>query len=430
MKNLLSAAFALVILSACHQEQKGLVDALLIDSLMRTTVPSPIAATNAQELSFWRSRINPLSPGFVSETKYAGCLSLSFHLGGAIDSLKKADSILQRIGVDFNHHEASAELGMAAHCITEHRFSEADSFLQCAHRIGLRPYESLVSSFDVDFELGRYTAAKTELNGIRSSNDYNYFFRKSKIDHLDGELDSSIGDMIRAAALAHSNDYLEGVALANAGDLYLHAGDLSQARDAYIRCIVLNNADYHSWLGLGWIALAHDGNILLADKIFRFAQSKTRLPDPLFRLEQAAAVRHDRLLQERAARAFVREATAPVYGRMYNKYLIQLYTGILAEPACAESLAKDELNNRATPQTYAWYAWALLANHKIDAAYSIFRQYVSGQPLEGLELYWMGRLMERLNKNYNAHAFYTAAGKTRYDLDPADAGYILTRLEE
>ncbi|HLZ88353.1 MAG TPA: hypothetical protein VKQ52_13955, partial [Puia sp.] len=75
-------------------------------------------------------------------------------------------------------------------------------------------------------------------------------------------------------------------------------------------------------------------------------------------------------------------------------------------------------------------AWALLADDKKDKAYAVFQQQVSGKPLEATELYWMGRLMEGMGKRYNAGEFYKAAGKTRYDLDPADAAYIRKALEE
>ena len=43
---------------------------------------------------------------------------------------------------------------------------------------------------------------------------------------------------------------------------------------------------------------------------------------------------------------------------------------ILAKP---KVLHKDELNNRATPQTYAWYAYTLFENNKKDAAYKVFQ---------------------------------------------------------
>ena len=103
---------------------------------------------------------------------------------------------------------------------------------------------------------------------------------------------------------------------------------------------------------------------------------------------------------------------------MYNKYLIELYTGILHTPEKAEQISADELHNRATPQTYAWYAWSLFANHKKENAYKIYQQHISGKPLEGLELYWMGKLMSGLGKGYNAKEYFKAAWENRFDLSP------------
>ena len=45
------------------------------------------------------------------------------------------------------------------------------------------------------------------------------------------------------------------------------------------------------------------------------------------------------------------------------------------------------------------------ADHKSAEAYNIYQQQVSGKPLEGLELYWMGKLMQELKKGYNAKQF-------------------------
>jgi len=115
---------------------------------------------------------------------------------------------------------------------------------------------------------------------------------------------------------------------------------------------------------------------------------------------------------------------------MYNKYTIEIYTGILNQPAKAETLAKNELNNRATPQTYAWYAYAMFMNGKKDEAYKLFEQHVSGQPLEGLELYYMGKLMKGMGKGYNARQFFKAAEKNLYDLSPAMQKDVAKNLEE
>jgi len=131
-----------------------------------------------------------------------------------------------------------------------------------------------------------------------------------------------------------------------------------------------------------------------------------------------AQQRGDKALEKQYANAFITRATDTIYGRMYNKYVIEIYTGILNEPAKAEMLAKDELNNRTTPQAYAWYAYTLFKNNKKDEAYRVFEKYVSGQPLEGLELFYMGKLMKGLDKGYDANEFFKAAEKNKYDLSP------------
>jgi hypothetical protein len=115
---------------------------------------------------------------------------------------------------------------------------------------------------------------------------------------------------------------------------------------------------------------------------------------------------------------------------MYNRYLIELYTGILHEPARAEAIAKSELQNRAMPQTYAWYAWALHCNNKTAEAQKIFESHVSGKPLEGLELYWMGKYMQAQGKGYNAKQFFKAAYKNQYDLDPSMTSDLQKALDE
>jgi tetratricopeptide (TPR) repeat protein len=428
-KFLPSLCFA-ALFGSCSHEQKNITSNQFVDSTINHFSVPEIVKQNDQEMEFWKNRINPSMPGFLNESRYAGCLNMRFRFWGDINDLQKADSILKKVNRDYNYKEASVDLALTAHCISEHQFMKADSFLQKAKQLGIKPYESNSISFDVDFELGKYTDAKAELNAIESPDDYGYFFRKSKMFHLDGMLDSSIKYMLRAAALSNNNKYLKGVALSNAADLYIHSGELQNAYDLYKQCIQMNGADFHSMTGIGWIALVHDNNDSLAERIFSFVQSKNKLPDALFKLEQMAEAKHDAAAQLKYAEAFKEKATDTLFGRMYNKYLLQLYTGILQNPEQAESITKDELNNRANPQTYAWYAWALFSNNKKEEAYKVFQEHVSGKPLEGLELYWMGKMMDGLDKKYNAIAFFKAAYKNKYDLDPSMAMFIEKRLAE
>jgi hypothetical protein len=429
-KKIVSAGFLITLVCGCNNRTEPVVNAGFIDSLITHYSEPAFVRINQEVMGFWKDRIHPKNPGLVSESKYAGALATSFHYFGDIRELKEADSVMRKVDSDFNHREGQANLTLLRYSIMQHRFREADNYLQKAKQIGLKKYDVLTSSFDVDFELGRYSSAGFELKEMHGPIDYGYFFRRSKLDHLHGMMDSSIHAMLRAASLEPGSEYLEQVAFGSVGDLYLHAAELRKAADYYIKSLRLGGADFHSLLGLGWIALVKDKNYTQAEKIFAFVQQKNKLPDPILKLSQLEDAIGDSLKQKQYARQFEKLATNPIYGNMYNKYLIELYTNILQEPVKAAILSRSELDNRATPQTYAWYAWSLFCNNRKQEAYAVFQRSVSGQPLEGLELYWMGKLMQGLNKGYNANQFFQAAYKNKYDLSPGILRDLEKQLEE
>jgi tetratricopeptide (TPR) repeat protein len=403
---------------------------MFIDSLVtHYSIPQAVK-DNAADMEFWKSRISANTPDYSNTLKYAGTLMGRFHLLGDIRDIKIADSLLQELAIDYNGKEAGPYFSLVSHYILQHRFNDADSVFEIARAIGLKKYETALVAFDINFELGRIALAQQSLKEIRNENDYGYQFRKSKLMHYNGELDSSIKAMQKAVDNAGRDEALRLAALSNVGDLYIHAGKLDKAYDCFVQCVKANAADMHSIMGIGWIALVKDKKDSLAEKIFRFAAGKTRSPDPLFKLIAVAEQRGDSILQLNYARAFEQKVNDSLYGNMYNKYLIQLYTGIMHEPAKAESIAKKELDHRSTPQTYAWYVWSLLNNNKKEEAFTVYEKYVSGKPLEGLELYWMGKLMQELNKGYNAKKFFIEAKKNLYDLSPAVQADVSKSLAE
>lgn len=417
-------------LASCKTENKPIVSATFIDSLISHYTDTAILNASATEIQFWMNRIDPLKPGLVNELKYASALVDHFQLTGNIVYLLSADSILHAADQAFNQKETGPKLALLRNSILQHRFKVADSIFQLAKAIGIKNYESASMGFDVAFELGHYGLAEYELKKMADPTDYGYHFRKAKLAHYKGQLDTAIASMHRATALAGGNIFLKQAALTNEGDLQLHNGKAQLAYELFVRSIRLQSADLYAVAGLGRIALMHDKNDTLAEKIFRFVQSKTKAPDLLFKLAQVAEARGDSVQQKKRANEFVSVVTAPAYGNMYNKYLLELYTGILHEPAKATAIAQKELQNRSTPQTQAWYVWALYCNNNAAAAEKIYRQQVSGKPLEGMELYWMGKYMLAQNKGYNAKQYFKAAYKNRYDLGPGMVKDLEKMLEE
>lgn len=401
-------------MDSCNKSET-LIKPAFIDSLITYYTPSQSSIVNEKDLEFWKQRADSEPENFVDLTKYCSALVGRFHIYGDINDLKIADSIMQNITVQYK--EPGMLLTLAGYKMLQHQFLQAKNCIDAVAEMKAEKYATQMMLFDADFELGDEYHSSMILKQAGSPLDYAYNFRLSKYDHFKGELDSSIAHMMKAALLAGSNAYLKNAALSNAADLYVHNGELKKATDLYQQCIGFNNCDFHSMMGLGWIALVHDGNDSLASKIFSFVRSKLKSPDPLLKLSQANEI-NDVVASKNYALQFVDQASSQAYGNMYNKYLIQLYTSVLNEPVKALAVAEKEMSNRSTPQTGAWLAWCLFVNNKKEGAYKTYQQYVSGRPLEALELYWMGKMMKGLGKGYNAQQFFKAAERNKYDLSP------------
>ena len=407
-----------ILLTACSNKRQQIVSTVFVDSLLLNYNSSTAINRVETELSFWGNRVQIPGPDFVNQIKYANQLISRFHLSGNINDIKLSDSILFSLATSYNKKESAPYMALIRNAILQHQFKQADSLLQIASLIGVKPYELNAVAFDIQFELGNIIIATKYLQKIAKENDYGYQFRKSKLYHYQGEIDSSISAMLSASNLSETNDGLKNNALSNMADLYLHASMVGQAYATYVTCIKADVSDLHSMMGIGKIALLNDQNDSLAENIFRFVASKTSSPDPLYQLISVAEQRKNKQQQLVYASNFEKKVTSPIYGNMYNKYLIYLYTGILNNPAKAKAIAINELKNRNTPQTNAWLAFALLANGQKEEAITVYKHSIAGKPLEALEQFYMGKLMLVSKQQYNAQQFFKEAAKNTFDLSP------------
>jgi len=429
MKNLLLAFYILLVFSSCSNNDSKIVDSVYVDSLIVHYSLSQHARTTDSNFIFWKKRMDSLPDNFINGPKYGSAFSSRFHLYGNIEDLIKADSLFKLSNEANKEQEPGILRTLASFAMLQHRFPQADTFLQKAKNIEGQSLPNAFLDFDVSFERGQYQHSKYILPTLKSFNLSGYFFRRSKFEHYDGSIDTAISCMLQAADKAENNTYLKQAALSNAADLYMHKGNLKQAYNLFRESLKIDAADFHSIMGIGWVALVQDKNDSLAEKIFKFVQEHSQAPDMLLKLEQLAEARGNIAEQKKWANKFALKTDQPVYGLMYSKYLIDLYTGILNVPQKALALAEKEIINRPTPQTYAWYVWTLYCNNEKEKAYRIYKNAVSGKPLEGPELYYMGKMMQGLNKVYNSQQFFKAAHKNRYDLSPAKQKDLERTLE-
>lgn len=418
-----------VISLSCNNNSKPIVNSEFTDSLITNYSESGSAKIIKGNFGFWKTRMDSLPDNFVNGPEYGAALSSLFHLSGNINDLIKADSLYKQSIKAYKGEEPGLYRTLAYLAITQHQFNRADSLLKEVVKVEGQSMANAFLDFDITFEKGDYRRAKNLLSTLKNNQSYGYLFRKSKFEHYDGSLDTAIANMLGAAELAGENRLLKQTALSNAADLFMHQGDLKKANSLYVTSIKLDAADLHSIMGLGWIALINDKNDTLAEKLFQLVQNYTQSPDVLLKLMHVYEFRGDTLLQKKTATEFATIVSDSKYGNMYSKYLIDLFTGILNEPSKAVIISKRELINRSTPQTYAWYVWSLFKNNELEKANQFYKSYVSSKPLEGLELFYMGKMMEATGNKFNAQQFFKAAWKNRYDLSPAKQKFLKENLE-
>ncbi|MBV9987380.1 MAG: tetratricopeptide repeat protein [Chitinophagaceae bacterium] len=420
--------FLTIVSVSCRSHSGPLADTRYTDSLCKSYKPSSLEKLVSADLDFWQSRLNTSPGSFTAGSRLAGCLVQRFHLYGHIADLRRADSLLSALSAASNGNEAGLLRAMASLSITRHCFRQADSLVSMALAIGTEKYTSTLLQFDTRFELGETIPASRALLSCSATNEYGFFFRLAKWKHLQGETDSAAFYLGKALEWAGSSSLLRQSALSNIADLYMHEGRMEEAAPLYRQSLAIDASDWRSLQGLGRIALLHDGNSELAEKIFRFIAGRNELPDACYNLIWLAEQKKDSAATRLAAAAFAKKAEADCYGGMYRKYLVECYTGVLNDPSRALQLAAAELQNRATPQTYSWYAWCLYKTGEYDKALAIYKAHVSGKPLEALELYWMGKMMQGMKKPYNAQEFFHAANRNRYDLSPSKQSDLLSLI--
>jgi tetratricopeptide (TPR) repeat protein len=170
--------------------------------------------------------------------------------------------------------------------------------------------------------------------------------------------------------------------LSNLGDMYGHAGRVEEAYKAYLDVLKKDPSNLYCLKGIAWIAWSHDNNAAEAKRVLEFILSQTEMPELRLLLAEICAAGGDEKSSQQWRDSFVKLVSAPAYGGMYNKYLIELYSNSASLAPGALPLAKAELENRFTPETNDWLAWAYYNLGETDKAWEIARYNVYKKTFE------------------------------------------------
>jgi tetratricopeptide (TPR) repeat protein len=384
------------------------------------------------ELNFWTNRLTHSPGDIIAESKIAGLLTKRFSYSGNIAEVHSADSLYQVVNY-VNHTSSSGTFrALAANCITQHRFLQAQQYIDSALALGDDKYLTLLMEFDVAMELGNRYRAQKSLNSVADKSSFEYLIREAKYkDHVEGDLDAAIQLMEKAYDKINTNStpalYLW--IKANLGDMYGHANRYRESYQCYLDVLKKDPHYYHALKGIAWLAFSHDKDVANARKIITYLQQRHSLPDYELLLSQMAAWENNSNACKKHIEKFRSLTQDKRYGGMYNKYLFNICANEVNDASTCMQIARQEVQNRPTPEAFSWLAWAQCKNGNIDSAIRTTRLYVLDKCFEPDALFCMGRIYQAAGEKKLARKYLKSAYNSSFELGPVISNQITEALK-
>lgn len=387
------------------------------DYLLTSKTPSLHEAY--AELQFWSNRLDADTSGVGDIGPLAGVYERLFAETGKMEYLKNAELLLKKgISIAAPNYKDGFERGLAHNYISQHRFKEAKELLKDSFEGISSKRQTQLMLFDVAMELGDYERAYQFLSDLKDMSDYNYLIRISKwSDHI-GDLDNAIRFMEMAKEKAEDRDSkpLMIWTYSNLADYYGHANRVEESYQHYLKTLALQPDNAYVKKGIAWITYSAEGNAEEALRIIDSVMKVHQLPEYHLLKSELYAFQNNVPESDKEADAFIREVEEGNYGAMYNTYLVELLAD--RNPERALALAEAELLNRATPETYQLWAFALLKNGQKEKALQTVLTFVEGKTSEPMALFHSALIYKANGDNKKVKELKEELEQASFELGP------------
>lgn len=425
---ILSAAF----ITGCANETSSITEEQKITTLLQQSAEHKTELTGIDEdILFWSNRLTAKADDNNAKIKLASLYSKRFQYSGSINDVLKSDSLYTVANQLQKHFSSGIYRSLAANCVTQHRFQQADKYLDTALQMGDDKYLTALQRFDVKLELGQYKQAEQLLNSLPRKNNFDYYTRASKLEDHKGNAEASIRFMEQAYAdvIESKNEHLLLWVKTNLADMYGHNNRVAEAYKLYNEVLATDPAYYHAWKGIAWIAFSHDKNTRLAKNILYWLQAHHPIPDYDLMLSEIAAYENDHQEKNIRLALFIDQVTQPIYGDMYNKYLFAIMSDERNDAANALQIARKEIMNRPTPQSYNLLAWSLYRNGQVEEATRMINSRVLNKTFEPDALYHIGIIYKQAGNTKLAKQYLNEALQSSFELGPLVTNDIKKELQ-
>jgi tetratricopeptide (TPR) repeat protein len=225
-------------------------------------------------------------------------------------------------------------------------------------------------------------------------NSFDYLIRTAKWNDHIGNLDAAIKYMEKAMAKAESSNLpsLKQWSYTNIADFYGHDGQINKSYDYFLKALAIDPNDAYAKKGIAWIVYSHERNPKEALRILNTITKDYQAPDYFLLKAEISEFLNDEPSKDRNLEAYRKAVQKSQYGDMYNAYNAKLYSENIKLVDSAIIIAKREIENRATPQSYDLLAWSLYNNGEHQKALEIVNQFVINKTYEPEALYHVAEI--------------------------------------
>ncbi|AZQ44144.1 tetratricopeptide repeat protein [Nonlabens ponticola] len=422
MKNLIIILILMLFITSCGDRNVDVASSTITaaedyQEYLENDNTSEIEAFK-QEVDFLREVVTEDSTRIVVMSQLAGKLDRLFDLTGEVDYLNESVSFRENVTQKTYIKPENAKRNLAQAYIKQHRFKKADSLMK-SFTANYASKESQFVQFDIAMELGEYQTAQLLLDSLRNTGDYNYLIRAAKWNDHDGNLENTINLMEQAKQLADESGSQSRQlwSYSNIADYYGHNGQLEDSYEHYLKTLELDPGNTYALKGISWLVYSNDRDPDQALEILTTLKERHPLPD--YNLEMAEVYEYKDASQtaDSLRAVFLSQVSDPGYGDMYNAYKIEELIAA-GESQQAVDLARLEITNRATPETYDLLGYALLSNDEAAAALENHKKYVIGKTYEPVAQLHTAQILKANNMNEMVEKLKKELLETEYELGP------------
>ncbi|WP_299049385.1 cell surface protein [uncultured Polaribacter sp.] len=334
------------------------------------------------DYNFWKNKLSKTPNQYPYYAKLAAANSKKFQSTGNINDLKEAEKNLIIANEKTNYNNAGYLRSLARNFISQHRFKEALDLLTKAEYNGENLQRTHLMLVDVYVELGNYEKVSEYLSKVKNFKDFDYLIRLSKYnDHL-GNLEKAIAYLEMSLKIAKSSkkNSLIQWNYTNLADYYGHAGRIKDSYNSYLKALAINPNDSYAKKGIAWIVFSYERNPKEALRILNTVTKENASPDYHLLKSEIADYVGDKVEKKHQIDSYWSKAKNTKYGVMYHKYDVLLLSEAQNDKAIV--LAKQEVEERPTAQSYDLLAWAYFNNGQKEKALAIVDQHVIEKTFE------------------------------------------------